>query len=180
MEKKLEAGDVRFIRTCDRSLRQLADDYGVSLGVIQRVRNRLTYRDVPEGAPGTPNNQYVIGDTLDLLRALPDAYCPTIFTSPPYNKGQSHSATKGRNSNWRASELLQNGFAEGGDDMPPEVYIQWQRELLAEMVRVAGPWQGWCSTITSSGNAIYAWTPDTPLLTGLRCAKLLFGIGVAA
>ena len=137
--RKLTDDDVRFIRASYRSQSDLGELFGISQVAIWKVLHRETYRNVPDGAPGTPNNQYVIGDALDLLRALPDAYCPTIFTSPPYNKGQSHAATKGHNSNWPSSALLQEGYAVQSDDMPPSLYIRWQRELLTEMVRVAGP-----------------------------------------
>ena len=57
------------------------------------------------------DNTYLVGDALERMKALPDGFCPTIVTSPPYNVG---------------------------DDMTPLRYRNWQRRIIAEGCRVAG------------------------------------------
>ena len=59
------------------------------------------------------------GDCLELMRRLPDGAADLIVTSPPYNCGWPYDVHD--------------------DRMPHADYVAWQRECLAEMLRVVKP-----------------------------------------
>ena len=73
-------------------------------------------------------------------RAIPlaDSSVHCVVTSPPYNLRNSTGGfwKDGRGSKWERSELMRQGYQGHADDLPEDVYIQRQRDSLAEMMRV--------------------------------------------
>lgn len=82
-------------------------------------------------------NKIVCGDTLKVMRSMPDGSIDLIVTSPPYNlKNSTGNGMKdGRGGKWSNAALL-NGYAEHHDCMPHDEYTAWQRECLTEMLRL--------------------------------------------
>jgi modification methylase len=79
-------------------------------------------------------NQTIKGDTLEVLKTLPDNTFDTIITSPPYNKGY-----------WSRNRNINNGFKTKSrritygsfdDCMEPQQYIQYHKEVMDELIRV--------------------------------------------
>ena len=77
-------------------------------------------------------------DCVEGLRKLPDNSVDLIVTSPPYNKGFYN---KHKWSKWdfcgAKTRVIDYGVFD--DNMPPEDYEKWQREVLDECVRVIKP-----------------------------------------
>ena len=82
-------------------------------------------------------NSFICGDALQEMKNFPDECIDLIVTSPPYNlKNSTGNGMKdGRGSKW-ASSALREGYECYGDDMPYEDYCEWQRDCLAEMMRL--------------------------------------------
>ena len=117
LNRKLTDDQVRQIRESERPIARLAAENQVDRKVIRRVKRRDAYRDVPDQVPDTvwddiqPHNVYLLGDGLDMLQKLPDAYAETIVTRPQFHR------TK----------------------MSYEEYADLHRRTIQECVRVAGP-----------------------------------------
>lgn len=73
---------------------------------------------------------YLRMKALDFMESLPDGYCPTIVTSPPLGFGT-----------W--SQLM-------GDRA--QIYVNWQRKVITECRRIAGP----------EGIFVYHWVSEYP------------------
>lgn len=89
-------------------------------------------------------NQIIVGDSLELLRTLPDESVPMFFFSPPYNMGiSSGGGVKGRgeSSSWRPAlqNDLKDGYSHFNDAMEWEAYTQWQKSVLVECWRLLLP-----------------------------------------
>ncbi len=82
-------------------------------------------------------NKIICGDSLEIMREMPDGCLDLIITSPPYNlKNSTGNGMKdGRGGKWANAALIQ-GYASHDDCMPYERYVQWQRDCLTEMVRL--------------------------------------------
>lgn len=82
----------------------------------------------------------VCGDCVEVLRTLPDETIDLAVTSPPYNlKNSTGNGMKdGRGGKWPHAALL-TGYANYDDNMPHDAYVQWQREVVAEILRVLKP-----------------------------------------
>ena len=125
MERKLTDNEVRYVRTSARSSVQLADELPVDRKAIDRIRQRKTYKDVPDVAPsGDPPaalrlNDYVVGEALDLMGDLPDGYAETVVTMPPAFRPPHASQSQVRKV--RAA------------------YVEGQRSIIRESLRIAGP-----------------------------------------
>jgi site-specific DNA-methyltransferase (adenine-specific) len=74
---------------------------------------------------------------LETLKKIPDNFIDCIVTSPPYNK-----------SYWSMNQNVNNGFktksrkityGDFNDDLEPEIYINQQKEILSECIRVIKP-----------------------------------------
>ena len=83
-------------------------------------------------------NSYSIGDAIQFLRSMPPGYLSGVATSPPYNKGFKGRGKNGANSNWPRSKLMEGDYALHDDNLPPHVYVQWQRDLLDAAIRAVG------------------------------------------
>jgi modification methylase len=82
-------------------------------------------------------NQFFRGDSLKLMRELPDESVDLVVTSPPYNlKNSTGNGMKDpRGGKWKGAALV-NGYSHHDDNMPHEEYVAWQRNCLTEMFRV--------------------------------------------
>jgi modification methylase len=82
-------------------------------------------------------DQFICGDTIEVMQNLPNESVDLVVTSPPYNlKNSTGNGMKdGRGGKWSNSALL-NGYVSHSDCMPHEEYVAWQRACLTEMLRV--------------------------------------------
>lgn len=82
-------------------------------------------------------NKIICGDTLDVMRQMPDACIDLVVTSPPYNlKNSTGNGMKdGRGGKWKNAALVK-GYSHHNDNMPHEEYVAWQRACLTEMMRL--------------------------------------------
>jgi modification methylase len=82
-------------------------------------------------------DKFICGDTVEIMKKIPDGSIDLIVTSPPYNlKNSTGNGMKdGRGGKWSNAALI-NGYSHYNDNMPHEKYVKWQRECLAEMLRI--------------------------------------------
>ena len=82
-------------------------------------------------------NKIICGDTVEIMRQIPDSKVDLVITSPPYNlKNSTGNGMKdGRGGKW-ANAALQNGYTHHDDCMPHDKYVKWQRDCLAQMMRL--------------------------------------------
>lgn len=82
-------------------------------------------------------DNFICGDCLEVMQAMPAESIPLIVTSPPYNlKNSSGNGMKdGRGGKWSNAALI-NGYSTYHDNMPHAEYVAWQRACLKEMVRL--------------------------------------------
>ncbi len=82
-------------------------------------------------------NKIICGDSLTVMRQMPDRSVDLVVTSPPYNlKNSTGNGMKcGKGGKWSNAALI-NGYATYDDCMPYEEYCQWQRKCLREMYRL--------------------------------------------
>ena len=80
------------------------------------------------------------GDCLEVMRGMEAESVRVVVTSPPYNlKNSTGNGMKdGRGGKWSKAALI-NGYDSHGDALPHDVYVNWQRDCLAEMVRLLRP-----------------------------------------
>jgi len=89
-------------------------------------------------APANNPYQIVCGDCLSLMSRMAAASVDICVTSPPYNLRNSSGGgmkSDNKHSKWPSAELSR-GYANHSDCMPHKEYVAWQRECLAEMMRV--------------------------------------------
>ena len=100
------------------------------MGAKLRNENNMKY-------PKDFLNKIVCGDAVKIMKQIPDGSIDLIITSPPYNlKNSTGNGMKdGRGGKW-ANAGLQNGYTNHDDCMPHEEYVKWQRDCLAEMLRI--------------------------------------------
>jgi modification methylase len=74
------------------------------------------------------------------MEAMPPESVDLIVTSPPYNIKNStgNGLRNGSGGKWPNAKLIQ-GYDVYDDTMPHEVYVEWQRVCLANMMRVLKP-----------------------------------------
>ncbi len=82
-------------------------------------------------------NRTIIGDTIEVMKTLPDNTFDTIVTSPPYNKGYWSRNRNPNNGFKTKSRRITYGSFD--DCMEPEEYERWQREVLNQMIRLLKP-----------------------------------------
>lgn len=83
-------------------------------------------------------NNIIHGDCLQVMRAMPSRCIDVIITSPPYNLLNSTGNGLKKNTNcgkWK-NAAIKDGYNQYNDNMPYEKYIEWQKECVAEMVRI--------------------------------------------
>jgi len=82
-------------------------------------------------------NKIICGDSIAVMKQMPDELVDLVVTSPPYNlKNSTGNGMKdGRGGKWSKAALL-NGYVDHADNMPHDQYVRWQRDCLTEMMRV--------------------------------------------
>lgn len=82
-------------------------------------------------------NKIICGDSLDIMKKMPDNCVDLVVTSPPYNlKNSTGNGMKdGRGGKWENAALV-NGYSHYDDNMPHEEYAEWQYKCLSEMYRL--------------------------------------------
>lgn len=83
-------------------------------------------------------NNIIHGDCLQVMRAMPSRCIDVIITSPPYNLLNSTGNGLKKNTNcgkWK-NAAIKDGYNQYNDNMPYKKYIEWQKECVAEMVRI--------------------------------------------
>lgn len=82
-------------------------------------------------------NKIINGDSLTIMREMPDKCLDLVITSPPYNlKNSTGNGMKdGRGGKWAGAALV-NGYSHYDDNMPHEEYAEWQYNCLKEMFRL--------------------------------------------
>lgn len=82
-------------------------------------------------------DKFICGDSLAVMRQMPDSCLDLVVTSPPYNlKNSTGNGMKdGRGGKW-ANAVLINGYSHHSDNMPHAEYSTWQRDCLTEMFRL--------------------------------------------
>jgi len=82
-------------------------------------------------------NKIITGDTLDVMKLLPDGSADLVVTSPPYNlKNSTGNGMKdGRGGKWSKAALI-DGYSNYDDNMPQDLYNEWQANCLKEMFRI--------------------------------------------
>lgn len=82
-------------------------------------------------------NEIIQGDCLEVMKSFPDECVDLIVTSPPYNlrnsTGGGMKADPG--GRWKGCSLS-SGYSSYDDNMPYEEYVEWQREVLKECMRL--------------------------------------------
>lgn len=76
-----------------------------------------------------PNNTILIGDTLTILRKLPEGIFDVGVTSPPYNKGE-------RDKGWLVDKVIYDTATDGKIEAQ---YQEEQIDVLNELYRVTKP-----------------------------------------
>ena len=74
-------------------------------------------------------NKIIQGDTLTVLRTLPDEIVDVGVTSPPYNKGENKKG-------WLVKNVK---YSEATDKLPEEEYQKNQIDVLNEIFRITKP-----------------------------------------
>lgn len=103
---------------------------GLGMSALERNETELSY-------PADFIDTFICGDTLEVMRRMPDACVDLVVTSPPYNlKNSTGNGMKdGRGGKWKNAALV-NGYSHHNDNLPHEEYVAWQRACLTEMVRL--------------------------------------------
>jgi len=90
--------------------------------------------------PDDFTDKLINGDCLSIMKEMPNECLDLVVTSPPYNlKNSTGNGMKdGRGGKWKNAALI-NGYSHHGDNMPHDEYAKWQRDCLAEMLRLLKP-----------------------------------------
>ena len=91
--------------------------------------------------PSRLKNVIVCGDCLEIMRQLPSESVDAVITSPPYNL--LNSTGNGLKKNTRCGKwknaAIKEGYSDHADNMPYPDYVAWQRQCVAEIVRIIKP-----------------------------------------
>lgn len=82
-------------------------------------------------------NKILCGDSIEIMKNIPNESIDLIVTSPPYNlKNSTGNGMKdGRGGKWKNAALV-NGYSNYDDNMPHDKYVDWQKNCLTEMFRI--------------------------------------------
>jgi modification methylase len=86
-------------------------------------------------------NKIICADCLKTMQQIPSESIDLVVTSPPYNlknstgNGMKENTKSGK---W-ATAALRNGYNNHDDSMPHDIYVEWQRKCLKEMLRLIKP-----------------------------------------
>lgn len=124
--KRFTDDEIREIRLSPQSARELAQQYDVSHPTILNIRDRRTYKYVPDHPGPGLKNQFVIQDVPEFLAGLPDGYCGTAVTAPPTRERR---AFIGRRMGWTMTH----------EQRAEQQYLELQRHIISECLRIVGP-----------------------------------------
>ncbi|MEA3272040.1 MAG: hypothetical protein U9P90_00050 [Patescibacteria group bacterium] len=74
-------------------------------------------------------NKIILGDTLNILKTLPDDMINVGVTSPPYNKGENKKG-------WLVKNVR---YSDSCDKVSEKIYQQNQVDVLDEIFRITKP-----------------------------------------
>ena len=77
-------------------------------------------------------------DCLATLAKMADNSIDLIVTSPPYNKN-AYATDKGSDKSWSSLRGRQIPYDKYNDNMPPQEYEEWQKNVIKECIRVLKP-----------------------------------------
>jgi len=82
-------------------------------------------------------NEIICGDCIEVMGQMPEGSVDLVVTSPPYNLRNStgNGMKDGRGGKWSRAALMK-GYTHHEDNMPHEVYAEWQRKCLEAMMRI--------------------------------------------
>lgn len=82
-------------------------------------------------------NKFICGDAVSVMKLIPDRSIDIVITSPPYNLRNSTGTgmVAGWSGMWPKTALA-SGYSSHDDNMSYDKYVSWQRDCLAEMLRV--------------------------------------------
>ena len=82
-------------------------------------------------------DKIICGDSLKIMKQIPDNSVDIVITSPPYNlKNSTGNGMKDpRGGKWKNAALCK-GYLDHNDCMPHDEYVKWQRDCLKEMFRI--------------------------------------------
>lgn len=83
-------------------------------------------------------NKIICGDSLEVLKTIPDESIELVVTSPPYNiRNSTGGGFRGTSKSYKwKNAALADGYSDHTDDLPHEEYVANQRELLTELFRI--------------------------------------------
>ena len=87
-------------------------------------------------------SRFIQGDACEEMGKLPDKSVDLVITSPPYNlRNTTGGYLKQKNdSDVRYPRLMiREGYDGYQDNLPHEQYVEWQRQCIAEMMRLLKP-----------------------------------------
>lgn len=86
-------------------------------------------------------NRVYNSDALEFLKSISSSSVDLVVTSPPYNlRNSSGNGLKAKNDKglW-TNQPMRNGYDLHRDDMPHDEYVDWQRSILVECMRILKP-----------------------------------------
>ena len=104
--------------------------------VINLTDFRLTNDKI--GNTSHPTYEIINGDALKTMMTMPSASFDAIMFSPPYNLGNSTGGGirgSGKSGKWKNAKLA-NGYDGYDDNMPRDLYVQWQKDILTQCWRL--------------------------------------------
>lgn len=83
-------------------------------------------------------NKMICGDSLEVMKQMPDSSIDLVVTSPPYNLNirKTFGNTENWKGKWNKSKLQAEGYDNHSDNMPEDKYILWQQNILKECFRL--------------------------------------------
>ena len=83
-------------------------------------------------------NKIICGDSLEILKTIPDGSIELVITSPPYNiRNSSGGGFRGTSKSYKwKNAALKDGYSDHSDDLPHKDYVENQRQLLTELFRI--------------------------------------------
>jgi len=88
--------------------------------------------------PDDFHNKIICGDSLSVMRQMPDESVDLVVTSPPYNLHirKTFNNTENWKGKWNKSKLQSIGYDSHDDYMPEDKYCDWQHSILLELLRL--------------------------------------------
>ena len=82
-------------------------------------------------------------DCLKQMKKMKAGMFDVVVTSPPYNlnnsTGSGMKLSSRGSSKWSATNTVRGGYNEHEDNLPHDEYVAWQKDCLAEMLRLIKP-----------------------------------------